>query len=857
MSKPFYLTANVTTRDSFSQWLSKHNQITYDMGTVVLTSGSVAQPNTTNGAYTSGNAHLQGIFSAPTMVATNLRGGTTSTSANLNIVSNTIFSNSSIVTVGSNTQNFNLNSNNSYITSNVVVTGSDKIFTINNQRTQISGGGFFVDCAASFSGSTFTSIANTFIDSANVVIEAETMTLGSNGSQSIDINSITNFDANTVVNGTTSTINANLVHGGTSAIFNNGVTLGSSNTDIVTLRSKILGDILPSANNTYDLGSPTMMMAQSHVLDSFVYNDIDVARDAIIHRDVLIDRNIIQKSATSSKHIVSGTTSFVPLVYEFAHGANTTNPLTITNNSVLPGATDKFTDLGSSTVRWKNAYIHDVNTANTIYSGGHSNFASTAVRDIPDRRILVANTAGRLSSFSDFSYYANTVYTPNMVASANVTAVNIHASTKSTVGTNVTLNSVGVSTFANNITMRYFSTTGAITDTSTVSTTFDVVGATTHRSDVTLTTANSRITAPNGVFSNTVTMKTANIAENATVAGTFSAGNTSVKNTIITGTLDVSGKTTSASYETSGNITAQGILVTSNTVNSTNTTSGSITTLGGMGIAKDVNIGGKLNVGGITTISGDLYVTGQTYLSSNAQLTLASSTAENLTVTSKMTLMNSTVNGSFIPDANNSYSIGNANYAWQSVYAENLYGSLSGNASSATRLQTPRKINDATFNGTADVIVSKIPVLDKTAANANLPLLFADAGATVITNNSQQSLAYSPGIFANPSQGQLYADNFNITSDEKLKDDIEIVSNALGTINKINGVSFIRKSTSKKEFGVIAQNIQKTIPEAVSGEETLSVDTNQLNAFFIEAIKELKRENDEMKIMIEELKRTR
>ena len=190
MSKPFYLAANVTTRDSFSQWLSKHNQITYDMGTVVLTSGSVAQPNTTNGAYTSGNAHLQGIFSAPTMVATNLRGGTTSTSANLNIVSNTIFSNSSIVTVGSNTQNFNLNSNNSYITSNVVVTGSDKIFTINNQRTQISGGGFFVYCDASFSGSTFTSIANTFIDSANVVIEAETMTLGSNGSQSIDINSM-------------------------------------------------------------------------------------------------------------------------------------------------------------------------------------------------------------------------------------------------------------------------------------------------------------------------------------------------------------------------------------------------------------------------------------------------------------------------------------------------------------------------------------------------------------------------------------------------------------------------------------------------------------------------------------------
>lgn len=89
MAIPSHVGSNVEiAQHTFSHLISKTNQLIYEMGTVVLTAGSVAQPNATNGAWTSGNTYLQGIFGANTVVVTTgLRGGTHTSPATLNIVS--------------------------------------------------------------------------------------------------------------------------------------------------------------------------------------------------------------------------------------------------------------------------------------------------------------------------------------------------------------------------------------------------------------------------------------------------------------------------------------------------------------------------------------------------------------------------------------------------------------------------------------------------------------------------------------------------------------------------------------------------------------------------------------------------
>tara|TARA_R110000765_G_scaffold208437_2_gene313599 strand:- start:809 stop:1489 length:681 start_codon:yes stop_codon:yes gene_type:complete len=91
MAKTTYTGANVTpTTDTFSEWVDLTNRMAYDVSTVVITTADVAQPNGTNHAETTGNGHVNGYFSSNYLIAnTQLRGGTTSASANLIISSAT------------------------------------------------------------------------------------------------------------------------------------------------------------------------------------------------------------------------------------------------------------------------------------------------------------------------------------------------------------------------------------------------------------------------------------------------------------------------------------------------------------------------------------------------------------------------------------------------------------------------------------------------------------------------------------------------------------------------------------------------------------------------------------------------
>ena len=145
MSKSSYLGANVATNNSFGGWIEKTNQVRHDMGTVVVTVGDVVQPNTTNHAETSGNAHVEGIFSATTLSAVDaLTGGTVSVPAILSVTSNAEFtSTNGTIDITSSINLFTVDANNVVVSSNVVFDGgATKIFKIDAANTTINTGSF-------------------------------------------------------------------------------------------------------------------------------------------------------------------------------------------------------------------------------------------------------------------------------------------------------------------------------------------------------------------------------------------------------------------------------------------------------------------------------------------------------------------------------------------------------------------------------------------------------------------------------------------------------------------------------------------------------------------------------------------
>jgi len=118
------------------------------------------------------------------------------------------------------------------------------------------------------------------------------------------------------------------------------------------------------------------------------------------------------------------------------------------------------------------------------------------------------------------------------------------------------------------------------------------------------------------------------------------------------------------------------------------------------------------------------------------------------------------------------------------------------------------------------------------------------------------------------SVGDFHADGDIIgfstsVSDERLKENIQVMKGALSKVEQINGVTFSFKHNGKKSAGVIAQQIQSILPEAVSerplpliteSTEDLykTVEYDMLHALLIEAVKELSAEVKELKKKIGE-----
>ena len=101
------------------------------------------------------------------------------------------------------------------------------------------------------------------------------------------------------------------------------------------------------------------------------------------------------------------------------------------------------------------------------------------------------------------------------------------------------------------------------------------------------------------------------------------------------------------------------------------------------------------------------------------------------------------------------------------------------------------------------------------------------------------------------------AGNITAYSDISLKENIEVIPNALEKVQKIRGVTFTRNDQEDKEArhtGVIAQEVEKVLPEVVAEDDLgiKNVAYGNMVGLLIEAVKELKQEVEDLKTQLKE-----
>lgn len=194
--------------------------------------------------------------------------------------------------------------------------------------------------------------------------------------------------------------------------------------------------------------------------------------------------------------------------------------------------------------------------------------------------------------------------------------------------------------------------------------------------------------------------------------------------------------------------------------------------------------------------------------------------------------------------------------------------SITGNAASAS---TATKV-EATVGGTtsAELVRGNMADSDQfrilvggsatdqgfaeiaTADNGNEPIYvrqYSGAFATVTRTLTLLDSAGNTGLPGNLTTGGSIVASGNITaySDINLKTDLVKITSALDKVGQLTGYTFTRKDTGKRQTGLVAQEVQKVLPEAVLDGEHLSLAYGNLVGLLVEAIKELKSEIDSLK----------
>ena len=147
--------------------------------------------------------------------------------------------------------------------------------------------------------------------------------------------------------------------------------------------------------------------------------------------------------------------------------------------------------------------------------------------------------------------------------------------------------------------------------------------------------------------------------------------------------------------------------------------------------------------------------------------------------------------------------------------------------------------------------------------NSNIFYILRASGTDVGRGSWATSGSYWPLEINLENNNAQFGGTVTMQSDRRSKKNIETISDALQRVLSMRGVFYERiledeTTESKRECGVIAQEVQEVLPEVVhegSGEDArLSVAYGNIVGLLIEAIKEQQKQIEDLKTSIDELK---
>jgi hypothetical protein len=287
---------------------------------------------------------------------------------------------------------------------------------------------------------------------------------------------------------------------------------------------------------------------------------------------------------------------------------------------------------------------------------------------------------------------------------------------------------------------------------------------------------------------------------------------------------------------------------------------------GGLGIAGNINSGGSQSnfVGTVRAANfiSNSSITGATIGNTGTLLTGTLQTAAQPSITSVGTLTGLTVTGLIsVPDA-----VG-AGVAGKITVNAQPYITSIGTLSSLTVSS-----GAVSLSGASSVTLGAVGSVKITGGTSGQYLQTDGSGNLTwasITGTNNQIAYFSSGTLAGTNNftwngSTLYVNGaLNVTgdvtafysSDKNLKTDIVVIDRALDKVSLIKGVTFNwndkaeGKDTSRREAGVIAQDLEKVLPEAVITRDNgvKAVDYDKIIPLLIEAIKDLKAEVEALK----------
>jgi len=821
-----YTSSNDTTNTT------QNNRLTNLESTSASVNISVSNIN----SFTSSNANtsLNSLTASIAPRLTNLE--TTSASVNISITNINSFTASN--------GNTSLNSLTASIASrltNLETTSASVNISVSNINT-------FTSSNANTSLNTYTGSNDTTNTTQNSrLTNLETTSASVNG-HIADINSKTGSYART---NSTNTFNGTQIISGSLFVTQDLVVLGSSSIQNISSSNVTIG----SAYITLNTFTPSSRFAGLIIVDSgSAGSSGSLLYDAV--QDEFIQVHKGNGTNVTSSHFVQG-----PQTYD-----NLGNELYLTNNRLTKGT--GFEHIVDSNITDTGTEI----SLNSLTSVTGSFVATAGITG------SIRATNGVVSGSSQITLSSTTGYSTtinqNLLTTSDVTHNSITGIVRATngvvsgssqiVGSSITTNAItiaGTSTaLGGTITAEQIRTAiGTVVTGSAQITLSSTTGYGTvinqnllTTSDVTHNTITGTIRATNGVVSGSSQIVGSSITTNAiTIAGTSTAlGGTITLATITGGSGIVSGSAQITAGSTTNFATDVKTQLNTNTVvsGSAQITLSSIT---GYGTVINQNL---LTTSDVThnTITGTIRATNGV-VSGSSQIVGSSITTNTITIAGTSTALGGTITLATITGGSGIVS-----------GSSQVIGILSS-------LNTYTGSNDTT-NTTQNTRLSRIQESTSSlnTLTASLATTYegrASATKTIVSGSSQITLSSTTGFgtyinqavltTSSPTFNAISCTSLTETSSERYKENIITLNSSLNKVLNLRGVSYNRKENGANEIGLIAEEVQKIIPEIVTydnNNQPDSVSYGRLSALLIEGMKEQQKQIEQLKAEIELLK---